>query len=232
MTFKASAVSMGNPHLVLFVEQDPAEVDVRTLGPRIEHDDRFPEKTNVEFVHDRRRRGPPARVGARLGRDDGVRYRRLRRARRRERGRARPGPRRGAVPGRDRRRGPSRRPGLPDRPRRARLRGDARRGMARTPAGSPGEDREAHRDAPPVPVRRARPEARGQAGRGRGRDLARRGRPRPADAPSTSSRRCARPSATPRPTGTRATTARSSSARRSPPGTAGASASSSTPRPR
>jgi diaminopimelate epimerase len=49
-TFKASAVSMGNPHLVLFVEQDPAEVDVRTLGPRIEHDDRFPEKTNVEFV--------------------------------------------------------------------------------------------------------------------------------------------------------------------------------------
>lgn len=49
-TFKASAVSMGNPHLVLFVEQDPAEVDVRTLGPRIEHDDRFPERTNVEFV--------------------------------------------------------------------------------------------------------------------------------------------------------------------------------------
>jgi diaminopimelate epimerase len=49
-TFKASAVSMGNPHLVLFVEQDPAEVDVRTLGPRIELDDRFPEKTNVEFV--------------------------------------------------------------------------------------------------------------------------------------------------------------------------------------
>jgi len=48
--FKASAVSMGNPHLVLFVEQDPAEIDVRTLGPRIEHDDRFPEKTNVEFV--------------------------------------------------------------------------------------------------------------------------------------------------------------------------------------
>jgi diaminopimelate epimerase len=49
-TFKASAVSMGNPHLVLFVEQDPAQVDVRTFGPRIEHDDRFPEKTNVEFA--------------------------------------------------------------------------------------------------------------------------------------------------------------------------------------
>jgi diaminopimelate epimerase len=50
LTFKASAVSMGNPHLVLFVEQDPNEVDVRTLGPRIEHDARFPNGTNVEFV--------------------------------------------------------------------------------------------------------------------------------------------------------------------------------------
>jgi diaminopimelate epimerase len=49
-TYKASAVSMGNPHLVLFVERDPAELDVRTIGPRIEHDARFPEKTNVEFV--------------------------------------------------------------------------------------------------------------------------------------------------------------------------------------
>jgi diaminopimelate epimerase len=49
-TFKATAVSMGNPHLVLFVEEDPDDVDVRTIGPRIEHDARFPEQTNVEFV--------------------------------------------------------------------------------------------------------------------------------------------------------------------------------------
>ncbi|HEX5951435.1 MAG TPA: diaminopimelate epimerase [Actinomycetota bacterium] len=49
-TYKASAVSMGNPHLVLFVEDDPAGIDVRGLGPRIEHDPLFPEKTNVEFV--------------------------------------------------------------------------------------------------------------------------------------------------------------------------------------
>jgi diaminopimelate epimerase len=49
-TFKASAVSMGNPHLVLFVEEDPDDVDVATIGPRIERDARFPEKTNVEFV--------------------------------------------------------------------------------------------------------------------------------------------------------------------------------------
>jgi diaminopimelate epimerase len=53
-TFKASAVSMGNPHLVLFVDDDPDDVDVRTIGPRIENDARFPEKANVEFiaVHD------------------------------------------------------------------------------------------------------------------------------------------------------------------------------------
>jgi len=49
-SFKASAVSMGNPHLVLFVEEDPADVDVRDLGPRIELDSRFPQATNVEFV--------------------------------------------------------------------------------------------------------------------------------------------------------------------------------------
>jgi diaminopimelate epimerase len=41
---------MGNPHVVLFVEDDPATIDVRAIGPRIEHDRRFPEQTNVEFV--------------------------------------------------------------------------------------------------------------------------------------------------------------------------------------
>jgi diaminopimelate epimerase len=49
-TFKASAVSMGNPHLVLFVERDPRDVDVHALGGRIERDPRFPNRTNVEFV--------------------------------------------------------------------------------------------------------------------------------------------------------------------------------------
>jgi diaminopimelate epimerase len=49
-TYKATAVSMGNPHLVLFVEEDPSEVDVHRIGPVVEHDRRFPNKTNVEFV--------------------------------------------------------------------------------------------------------------------------------------------------------------------------------------
>ena len=49
-TFTATAVSMGNPHVVLFVDEDPQDVDVRTLGPAAENDPRFPNKTNVEFV--------------------------------------------------------------------------------------------------------------------------------------------------------------------------------------
>jgi diaminopimelate epimerase len=49
-TFKASALSMGNPHLVLFVEDDPASSDVARIGPAAENDGLFPEKANVEFV--------------------------------------------------------------------------------------------------------------------------------------------------------------------------------------
>jgi diaminopimelate epimerase len=44
-----TTVSMGNPHAVIFVDLlDKAPVT--RLGPRIEADKRFPEKTNVEFV--------------------------------------------------------------------------------------------------------------------------------------------------------------------------------------
>ena len=47
---RASAVSMGNPHLVLFVEDDPERFHVSHIGPVLERDDRFPEGTNVEFA--------------------------------------------------------------------------------------------------------------------------------------------------------------------------------------
>jgi diaminopimelate epimerase len=40
------AVSVGNPHLVFFVD-DPAAVDLATIGPLIEHDPVFPERVNV-----------------------------------------------------------------------------------------------------------------------------------------------------------------------------------------
>ncbi|HEY0106442.1 MAG TPA: diaminopimelate epimerase [Rhizomicrobium sp.] len=45
----ASAVSVGNPHVVLFVA-DAETAPVATLGPRIERHPMFPERTNVEFV--------------------------------------------------------------------------------------------------------------------------------------------------------------------------------------
>ena len=40
---------MGNPHLVLFVD-DPSEARVVQHGARLECDERFPHRTNVEFV--------------------------------------------------------------------------------------------------------------------------------------------------------------------------------------
>jgi diaminopimelate epimerase len=43
------AVGMGNPHCV-FVVPDAEAVDLKAIGPRVEHDPLFPERTNVEFV--------------------------------------------------------------------------------------------------------------------------------------------------------------------------------------
>ncbi|MBI2875136.1 MAG: diaminopimelate epimerase [Firmicutes bacterium] len=44
-----TAVSMGNPHCVIFVD-DPAEIDLGRFGPLIEHHPAFPRRINVEFV--------------------------------------------------------------------------------------------------------------------------------------------------------------------------------------
>jgi diaminopimelate epimerase len=43
------AVSMGNPHCVFFVE-DADAVDLAELGPAVENNPLFPERTNVEFI--------------------------------------------------------------------------------------------------------------------------------------------------------------------------------------
>ncbi len=48
-TYLVSAVSMGNPHCVIFVN-DVDNFPVETIGPRIEHHPAFPKRTNVEFV--------------------------------------------------------------------------------------------------------------------------------------------------------------------------------------
>ncbi|MGZ0050282.1 diaminopimelate epimerase [Brevibacillus gelatini] len=47
--FTMTAVSMGNPHAIIFVEEVRDE-DVRKYGPQIEFHEWFPERTNVEFI--------------------------------------------------------------------------------------------------------------------------------------------------------------------------------------
>jgi diaminopimelate epimerase len=48
-TFRISAVSMGNPHCVIVVD-DVEKVPLKIIGPRIERHPWFPQRTNVEFV--------------------------------------------------------------------------------------------------------------------------------------------------------------------------------------
>ena len=48
-TFFCGAVSMGNPHCVLLVD-DVQQTDVATLGPLLERHERFPEGVNVGFM--------------------------------------------------------------------------------------------------------------------------------------------------------------------------------------
>jgi diaminopimelate epimerase len=45
------AVSMGNPHVVFFMDQAPNDAFVRGTGSLIEHHPRFPEGVNVGFAH-------------------------------------------------------------------------------------------------------------------------------------------------------------------------------------
>ncbi len=48
--FDATAISMGNPHCVIFCEEN-AEIQAQAFGYSIENDPCFPQKTNVEFVN-------------------------------------------------------------------------------------------------------------------------------------------------------------------------------------
>lgn len=48
-TITFSAATIGNPHCVI-LQEDISEVQTRLLGPKIETDSRFPNRTNVQFV--------------------------------------------------------------------------------------------------------------------------------------------------------------------------------------
>ena len=47
--FNINAISMGNPHCIIFTDEDTKELAL-TYGPKLEKHAFFPEKTNVEFV--------------------------------------------------------------------------------------------------------------------------------------------------------------------------------------
>jgi diaminopimelate epimerase len=47
--FRFTAVSMGNPHCVIYVD-DAINMDLQTWGPKLETHPMFPKKINVEFV--------------------------------------------------------------------------------------------------------------------------------------------------------------------------------------
>ena len=47
--FQSTRVSMGNPHLVIFVN-DIEAIDLTVIGPKLENHPLFPDRTNVEFA--------------------------------------------------------------------------------------------------------------------------------------------------------------------------------------
>lgn len=51
VAFQAIAVSMGNPHGVIFIEEAPGDEYILGAGPAFEVNPAWPEKTNVEFAH-------------------------------------------------------------------------------------------------------------------------------------------------------------------------------------
>lgn len=47
--YRVSCVSMGNPHVITYVDDEKA-VDIEKIGPSFEHHEVFPERTNTEFI--------------------------------------------------------------------------------------------------------------------------------------------------------------------------------------
>ena len=47
--YRITCVSMGNPHGVVFVD-DTDSIDIEKIGPKFEHHEMFPDRTNTEFI--------------------------------------------------------------------------------------------------------------------------------------------------------------------------------------
>lgn len=50
-TYTVTAVGMGNPHCVLFEQQDVDQLDLEHIGPLFESHPAFPERVNTEFIN-------------------------------------------------------------------------------------------------------------------------------------------------------------------------------------
>lgn len=48
--FTGTFVSMGNPHFVIFIDEDVEQFQVEKYGPLLEHHDMFPQRCNIEFA--------------------------------------------------------------------------------------------------------------------------------------------------------------------------------------
>lgn len=48
--WKVTCVSMGNPHAITFVDEDPLQLTLHEVGPQFEHNPVFPARTNTEFA--------------------------------------------------------------------------------------------------------------------------------------------------------------------------------------
>lgn len=49
--YRGTAVSMGNPHFVIFMEEDVRSLDLNKIGPDFENHRIFPNRVNTEFVN-------------------------------------------------------------------------------------------------------------------------------------------------------------------------------------
>lgn len=49
--FRITCISMGNPHAVIFLDEEVSDFPVGAYGPEIENHPLFPRRTNVEFVN-------------------------------------------------------------------------------------------------------------------------------------------------------------------------------------
>lgn len=50
-TYNITCVSMGNPHCVIFMDQDVKNLKIEDIGPFVEHHVIFPDRVNTEFVN-------------------------------------------------------------------------------------------------------------------------------------------------------------------------------------